>query len=228
MKLYAVIVAGGTGSRMGNAVPKQFLEIKGKPILFYSINAFATLFPDISIIVVMHPQYMSYFNNVARHIQMPIDITLVPGGANRYESVQNGVNAIAVADRALVFIHDAARPFINKQLLFSLLNTATQFGNAIPTLPLADSIRQVMDNGSTQAVDRSKYKIVQTPQVFKIEQIKQVLQTPFSPNFTDEASAAELQGIKINIVDGLDENIKITTPAQLLIAESILDNGWHL
>ncbi len=208
---------------MGNALPKQFLPINGKPIIAYAIEAFVTAFADINVIVVMHPHYLSHMNGVVQHLKMPIDITLVPGGETRYQSVQNGLAAITNNDpNAIIYIHDAARPFINTSLLQRLQLAAIQNNAAIPTISIAESLRIIDDAGNTKPINRNTICIVQTPQVFTQKVLLQAMQQPYNSSFTDDATVVELSGVPITIVDGLQENIKITTIDQLKIAESIV------
>ncbi len=225
MKQYAIIVAGGVGSRMQNALPKQFLPINGKPLLYYCIAAFVDTFPEIELVVVVHPNYFSFINEILQLFTERINVQIVPGGNTRYASVKNGLDVIPASEtEALVYVHDAARPFINKTFLLHLQKEAMQFGNAIPCIPIAESVRMVKENNEIKSspIDRGLLRIVQTPQVFFAKNIKKCFEMPYQDAFTDEATVCQLHGETIHMTEGLEDNIKIITPSQLIFAE------WYL
>lgn len=214
----AIIVAGGSGSRMESAIPKQYLQLAGKTILHHSIDKFLSAFPEIRIIVVIHPDDRALLaKSLPGDLQNRISIQT--GGDSRYASVQNGLSM--VENESIVFVHDAVRCLVSVSLIHRCYTTALQYGNAVPAIAASDSMRMLDAAGST-ALDRSKIRLIQTPQTFHSHLLKLALAQPYSPAFTDEAGAAEKAGVKINLVEGDNQNIKITYPVDLLIAEQIL------
>lgn len=221
MNKYAVIVAGGRGMRMGNAVPKQFLPLKGKPMLTWSIEAFTQAFPDIQVILVLPEAQLSYGQLVLYPLPQRIDVTIVKGGSTRFHSVQNGLAAIT--EPGIVFVHDGARPLVTPELIKNLYYQALETGSAIPAIPAYDSLRQVTSAGS-YPVNRDQIRIIQTPQVFKTEVLIPAFQQAYIPEFTDEATVAEKNGARVYLAPGEKTNIKVTDPEDLLIAESFLNS----
>lgn len=219
LPVYVIIVAGGQGTRMGNAVPKQFLELNGKPILFYTIQTFYNAVPDAHIILVLPQQHLSYVQMVLQHLQERIDITLVSGGESRFHSVKNGLNL--VSNDAIVLVHDGVRPLVSKDLIKRCILQANQKGSAIPSIPVTDSIRMVHEDTS-KPIDRNLLRIIQTPQTFKSSILLPAFQQEYSTSFTDEATVVEAYGEQVFLVDGERNNIKITTPEDMVIAEAIL------
>lgn len=219
MKKYVIIVAGGTGNRMNSAIPKQFIELKGKPILMHTIEKFTSTFPDVSVIVVLAKQLNDEWKSLCTKHNFTIQHQLIDGGETRYHSVKNGLSL--VPDACLVGIHDAARPLVSKQTILNAFETAEVRGNASPAIPLNDSIRYLKGKDSC-AVDRSHYSIIQTPQCFHSDLIKKAFLKEYKPEFTDDATVLEAFGEKINLIDGNRENIKITTEEDLVIAEAIM------
>lgn len=222
MKLYALIVAGGSGTRMKADVPKQFLLLQQKPVLMHTIEKFAKFDGEMQIVLVLPESQLSAWKTFCKAYEFNIPYHLVIGGATRPESVINGLNAIE--GNGIVFIHDGVRPLVSRETLQRCLDTTLEFGNALPVMPVVESLRVVDENGN-RIVDRSKYVNVQTPQVFRIEEIKAAYQLEIDPSFTDDASVLELMGMRINLVDGNRENIKITHPSDLIFAEAILSAG---
>lgn len=217
MNRYAIIVAGGSGSRMRNAVLKQFLTLKGKPVLMHSIEKFSR---HCSRVVVVLPESgMEEWRSLCEQHNFHIEHTVVRGGIMRADSVKNGLNLIE--GDGVVAIHDAARPLITDDLIVKLLSTAEKEGNAIPVLKLSDSLRKITGNES-KSVDRSEYRLVQTPQCFDVHMIRNAFLQPGYHNFNDEASLVEEAGYSVFMVDGEGTNIKITLPADLSYAESIV------
>ena len=219
MKKYIIIVAGGTGSRMKSDVPKQFILLQGKPILMRTIERFTHSFPDIQIIVVLNAQYRDEWKSLCEKHQFNIEHTITEGGQTRFHSVKNGL--ALVPDNCLVGIHDAARPLVSYNTIITAFNTAEETGNAIPAVPLTESIR-FLENGENKAVDRNKYSIIQTPQCFHSSDLKQAFMQEYQSTFTDDASVLESIGKKINLIEGNKENIKITSTQDLMLAELIL------
>jgi 2-C-methyl-D-erythritol 4-phosphate cytidylyltransferase len=217
---YAVIVAGGKGVRMGAAVPKQFLPLLGKPLLCYAIQAFAETIPDIRIILVLPEDQLSSAETVLRSYLGGIDVTVVAGGETRYHSVQNGLKK--VNDDGVVFVHDGARPLIQADLIKRCYTQASEIGSAIPAIEVMESVR-IIEDGYPQPVNREQLRVVQTPQTFKTGIILPAFEQAYRPEFTDEATVVEAYGTKIQLVEGAYENIKVTTPADMIIAEALLN-----
>lgn len=215
----AVIVAGGQGLRMQNAVPKQFLPLNGKPVLYYAINAFAEAIPGIRIVLVLPQSHFSYANSVLQHFSSGIDITIVAGGSSRFESVKNGLSGTKEAD--IIFVHDGVRPLISTTLIQNCYAAAKEFGSAIPVVPVTDSIRQVDEQLGSKMVDRESLRAVQTPQTFKGAVLLPAFDQPYQPGFTDEASVVEQYGVKVHLVAGEKSNLKITTPEDILFAAAL-------
>jgi 2-C-methyl-D-erythritol 4-phosphate cytidylyltransferase len=213
MQYYAIIVAGGIGTRMGSALPKQFLPLAGKPMLYHSINNFVQALPNVHIVIVMHPSYISHANETLLAFENKIDCTIVAGGNTRYESVQNGFKAINAQANDIVMVHDAARPFVPAELILSVCAMAIEKGMAIPVVAIAESVRMVRD-GTNAPFDRSHLRIVQTPQVMKYHIMQKCFMSAYQESFTDEATVCQNHGVPISLVPGYENNIKITTPAQ--------------
>jgi 2-C-methyl-D-erythritol 4-phosphate cytidylyltransferase len=222
LKKYIIIVAGGSGTRMNSDVPKQFMELNGKPVLMHTIEKFKTSIPDVTIIVVLAKQLTEDWRALCIKHNFIIEHQLVDGGETRYHSVKNGL--VLVPDACVVGIHDAARPLVNKQTILKAFETAEKLGNASPAIPLNESIR-FLKGKENCAVDRTHYSIVQTPQCFHSDLIRKAFLKTYKPEFTDDASVLESFGEKINLVEGNRENIKITTPQDLIIAEALLKNS---
>lgn len=220
MKLYALIMAGGLGSRMNAEIPKQFLLLNNKPILMHTIERFANFGTAIEIVLVLPENQFGYWENLCEEYGFVVPHTLVAGGQIRFESVKNGLAALP--DDGIVAIHDGVRPLVSRQTLARCFETANAKGNALPVVPVIESLRQI-DNNTNTAADRSKFVTVQTPQVFKLREIKEAYQQPFNPLFTDDASVMERIGITIELVEGNIENVKITTPTDLCVAEVLLE-----
>jgi len=218
---YALIVAGGNGKRMNNALPKQFIELQGKPILLHTIQKFLDFAPDINLVVVLPMDSIDEFKS--RYFQQDETnrVSFVVGGNTRFHSVQNGL--MSIHDEGVVFIHDGVRPFVSNRVLERCLKTATECGNAVPYIDLKDSIRKRSEQGNI-AVSRNEYKAIQTPQTFDISAIKNAFQQDYNEAFTDEASVFEAAGHPIYLVEGNEENIKITTPQDLAIATYLLQH----
>jgi 2-C-methyl-D-erythritol 4-phosphate cytidylyltransferase len=214
---YAIIVAGGSGSRMGADVPKQFMLLKGKPLLMHCIEKFAKHCEKI--VVALPDDKMDYWKELCNEYKFTVKHDVVSGGLMRSESVKNGLDVLE--ENGVVGIHDAARPLISDKLIIRLYTAAEQEGSAIPVIKVGDSLRRMTGNTSA-AVDRSDYRLVQTPQCFDLHLIRKAFLHPGFRNFTDEASLAEAAGYSMHLVDGEVTNIKITVPADLSYAESIM------
>jgi 2-C-methyl-D-erythritol 4-phosphate cytidylyltransferase len=221
MKKHVIIVAGGSGKRMGTDIPKQFLLLKGKPILMHTIERFSKFDSEINIVVVLPEQQIDYWNSLVKDHRFNIEHKLVKGGEERFYSVKNGLESIYEKD-GIVAIHDGVRPCVSNQTIATCFREAEEKGNAIPYADITESIRYV-DKSSSYIVDRSKYKTIQTPQVFDLLKIKNAYKTEFKKEFTDDASVFEEVGYDINLVLGNNENIKITTPFDLELAAKFIE-----
>jgi len=215
-----IIVAGGTGTRMGAEIPKQFLLLNGEPILMHTIRIFDKISPKLRVILVLPENQIDTWKGLCLHSQFNIQHEIVKGGKTRFESVKNGLALIE--NEGLVAIHDGVRPLVSIEVVENCFRAASQFGCAIPVIKPVESVRLSQDLDS-YPVDRDSVYLVQTPQVFKASIIKRCYQTPWQPSFTDDASVAEFCGEKIHLVEGNRENIKITTPLDLLIAKVLLN-----
>lgn len=219
MRKYIIIVAGGSGTRMNNAVPKQFLELQGKPVLIHTIEKFTTAIPEINVVVVLSSPLREEWKNLCLKHNFNISFQLAEGGGTRFHSVKNGLEL--VPENCIVGVHDAARPLVSIQTIVNAFEIAEQKGNASPAIPLTESLR-IVENANNRAVDRNNYFIVQTPQCFQSNLLKKAFLQEYRPAFTDDASVVEAMGEKINLIEGNRENIKITTPQDLIIAEALM------
>jgi 2-C-methyl-D-erythritol 4-phosphate cytidylyltransferase len=214
MRKHAVIVAGGTGVRMGTSQPKQFLEIAGEPVIVHTLRAFMLAFPDIQLTVVLPQNFIEEGTNlITSKLDYPVEI--VGGGETRFHSVQNGL--ATVKEEAVVFVHDAVRCLVSAALIRSCYEEALITGSAVPVLTSRDSIR-FMEQGEHRVLNREQVLLVQTPQVFLSSCILPAFQVPYDSSFTDEATVVEKAGYTIKLVQGEESNIKITRPVDLLIA----------
>jgi 2-C-methyl-D-erythritol 4-phosphate cytidylyltransferase len=219
MNLYALIVAGGVGKRMGTEVPKQFLEVEGIPLLMHTISRFRAFDESIKIITVVPANQLNYWKGLCKQKSFSIPHTLVKGGSSRFLSVKNGLRH--VEENSIVAIHDGVRPLVSILTIKRCFKAAKKFGNAVPVIIPADSLRMINEQGSVP-LDRKSVKIIQTPQVFKSDLIKKAYRQKFSAEFTDDATVLEKTGEKIYLVEGNRENIKITNPVDLIIAAALL------
>jgi 2-C-methyl-D-erythritol 4-phosphate cytidylyltransferase len=214
-----IIVAGGSGTRMNSPVPKQFLLLKEIPVLFYSLSAFFQFDATIRILIALPKELFGNWEELQRRFEIAIPHEVIPGGDTRFHSVLNCLHRLE--RDGLVAIHDGARPLVSQELIHRLFSAAEKNGNAIPVVPVQESIREV-NGDSNQPADRSLFRIVQTPQVFHTPLIKQAYDQPYQPKFTDDATVFESTGKPIHLVEGDPANLKITYPADLLVAEALL------
>jgi len=218
---FAIIVAGGSGTRMGSNVPKQFLLLAGKPVMMYTIEAFYHSETNPQIIAVLPDDYHAYWEELCVVHEFNIPHLLVNGGATRFESVKNGLATIEGSEYDLVAVHDAVRPLTKTGLIDSSFRHAAAHGNAVAAVKSRDTVRQ-MRNGVTSHLLRDEIYLVQTPQTFQLAQLKSAYRHPYSDRFTDDASVVESAGFSIELIEGSHENIKITFPGDLKIAELLL------
>lgn len=228
MKKYAIIVAGGTGQRMKSAVPKQFLLLQGKPILFHTLLQFKKADAAIELILVLpENQFQTWQTLCLEHpeITQKCPHQLVQGGLTRFHSSQQGIQAIPENQQALVAIHDGVRPLVSVTCIQQAYQHAQKYGNAVLAISSKDSIRQWVTNENVYIpLNRDQIKLIQTPQIFEVSLLKRAFQQEYQDFFTDDASVVELTGIEIQLVEGNYSNIKITTPEDLLIAEALTQN----
>jgi 2-C-methyl-D-erythritol 4-phosphate cytidylyltransferase len=220
MKKYAVIVAGGSGTRMGGSLPKQFLLLRDKPVLYYSIKAFLEAYADMQIILVLPVEYTDMGQEIIDAYFDKDKIRITAGGDTRFQSVKNGLQLIE--EEAIVFVHDGVRCLLTSQLIHRCYSMAVETGSAIPAIPSKDSVRLITEEGN-DAIDRNKVMLIQTPQTFHSKILLPAFQIDYKDKFTDEATVAEAYGLKLSLVEGEETNIKITKPVDMLLAERILE-----
>lgn len=217
MNRYVILVAGGKGTRMLGSLPKQFLLLHGEAILVHTLRQFSL--PGVHLIVVMNPDFIDYWEDQCTVLLDIPKHQLVAGGHSRAQSVANGLKL--VPENCLVAIHDAVRPLCSTMLINSLFEACEKEGSAVPVIKCKDSLR-IISNGGSKAVSREDYRSVQTPQVFKSNEIKEAFVTIEVESFTDEASIYEAAGHKVHLVEGEESNIKITVPSDIQIASVLL------
>lgn len=217
MEKFALIVAGGSGTRMKGKLPKQFLELNGKPVLMHTFETFRKYDPKIRFVLILPETQLINWKKLRVKYDFNMKHLLVAGGDTRFQSVKNGLSEIK--DDGIVFIHDGVRPLVSVQTIENCFKTTQEKGNALPVIPPSESVREVT-SGSSRAVDRNRYFLVQTPQTFKVSVIKKAYEQDYLEKFTDDASVLENHGHKIHLVEGNRENIKITYPEDLLIASA--------
>ena len=215
-----IIVAGGSGRRMGGALPKQFMMLDNEPILARSINRIHEALPAAEIVVVLPEEHVELWKNIAARFDVARHKIAI-GGKERFHSVKNGLAALS-DEVAIVGIHDAVRPLASKKLIIKLFLEAENNTAVIPVVAPIDSYR-IVEGDNSRIIDRSALRMVQTPQVFQAEALRKAYEQPFSSTFTDDASVMEAAGHKVTLVEGERENIKITTPSDMLIAEAIIN-----
>ncbi|MCX6293857.1 MAG: 2-C-methyl-D-erythritol 4-phosphate cytidylyltransferase [Sphingobacteriales bacterium] len=219
MKKYAILVAGGSGSRMNASIPKQFLLLHNKPLIYYTINTFLSAFKDVEIVLVLPEEHVDTGANIISNYFSDKKITIAIGGKTRFDSVKNGLNL--VTENSIVFVHDAVRCLVSTDLITRSYHQAVEKGNAIPAIASKDSVR-IVTGDANKSIDRTTVKQIQTPQVFKSEILLPAFETTFQTFFTDEASVVEYCGHSIYLIEGEENNIKITHPIDLLIAEKLM------
>lgn len=220
MQTYAVIVAGGAGKRMGSVLPKQFLLLKNKPVLYYTINAFLQAVPGIHVIIVLPEEHLELGKEIVDGFFDEQQIQLTVGGETRFHSVQNGLKLIS--EESIIFVHDGVRCLVSTELIQRCYTTALETGSAVPAIECRDSVRMITEDGN-DPVDRTKLRLVQTPQTFHSKILLPAFAIDYKERFTDEANVVEAFGLKVTLVQGEETNIKITNPVDMLIAENILE-----
>ena len=219
MNKVAVIVAGGNGTRMNSTIPKQFLLLKGKPILYYTIQTFLQSYDDLNIILVLPEEYIAAGQEIIDAFFDYKRIQITAGGRTRFHSVQNGL--ALVTEESMVFVHDGVRCLLTKELVKRCYEAAIESGSAIPVVDCKDSVR-IIKGELNEAIDRTRVKLVQTPQTFHSKILLPAFKIDYKDKFTDEATVVEAFGLNVNLVEGEENNIKITKPADLIVAEQLL------
>ncbi len=220
MKRYTIIVAGGKGLRMGHDTPKQFLEVAGRPVLAHTLERIHRFDSNMEIILVLPAEQQAYWQELCCRYNITTPHRIATGGATRFHSVRNGL-ALVDSD-GLVAIHDGVRPLVSAEVIAQCFATAEENWGSIHTLPTTDSLRKLHTDCTSQAVNRAEFVTVQTPHTFRTNEIKHAYEQPYRDNFTDDASVYEAAGYSSTLVEGNRENLKITLPADLLLAEILL------
>lgn len=213
-----MIVAGGKGLRMGASIPKQFLPVNGLPILMLTIKRFREYDGSLRIILVLPKEQHEYWNELCKNYHFTDAYAVVEGGETRFHSVRNGLAAIPDDAEGVVGIHDGVRPFPSVEVIRACYEAARTAKAVIPVVPVVETVRHIVAGGKTETVDRADYRLVQTPQTFDIQLLKQAYAQPYRDCFTDDASVVESAGHEVTLIEGNRENIKITTPFDLRIA----------
>ena len=219
---YAIIVAGGTGSRMGASLPKQFMLLRDKPVLYYSIKAFLDAYDDLEIILVLPAAFTDIGEEIIDAYFDKEKIKIAIGGDTRFQSVKNGLKL--VEEESIIFVHDAVRCLVSVSLIRRCYELAMQTGAAVPVIPSQDSVRILNDDGNGE-VDRNKIMLVQTPQTFHSKILLPAFDIDYKDKFTDEATVVEAYGLRVSLAEGEETNIKITRPIDLLIAEKVIEQS---
>lgn len=219
---HIIIVAGGKGTRMGGDMPKQFLPIGGMPVLMHTIKKFHDYNPKLHIIVVLPHDQQAFWRQLCDEQGFAIEHDIVDGGASRFESSRNGLALVPDEEEGVVGFHDGVRPFVSAETIDRCFEAAREDYAALPVMPVTDTLRFTGGSSAGRNVPRSDYRIVQTPQVFDIALAKQAFRQPYRDAFTDDASVVESLGCQVRMVDGNRENIKLTTPFDLQLADFII------
>lgn len=219
---YVIIVAGGKGLRMGGDIPKQFLPVGGKPVLMRTIERFRAFSASLRIILVLPKAQQDYWRSLCEEYSFSVPHTVADGGATRFHSVQNGLALIPDDEEGVVGVHDGVRPFVSTEVIARCYDAARTAKAVIPVSPVVETLRYVGGDGADRNVLRSDFRLVQTPQTFDIQLLKRANRQPYSEAFTDDASVVEGIGATVTMVEGNRENIKITTPFDLKVAEVLV------
>ncbi|MBQ8695436.1 MAG: 2-C-methyl-D-erythritol 4-phosphate cytidylyltransferase [Bacteroidaceae bacterium] len=224
MKKYIIVVAGGKGLRMGGEVPKQFQVIGNKPVPMVTLERLHAIDPAMQLVLVLPAEQFDLWKEMCRQYEFAVPLLLTQGGATRFHSVQNGLAQVDDIDEALVGVHDGVRPFVSQRVIDDCFREAWIHGAAIPMIDLQDSLRHIVGaDGVTEVVPRDRYRLVQTPQVFKLSVLRKAYEQRFVETFTDDASVVEASGKDVVAVEGNRENIKLTTPFDMLVARTLME-----
>lgn len=240
MNRFVIIVAGGKGLRMGGELPKQFIPIEGRPVLMRTLDTFHACDSSIQIILVLPRDHQEYWRELCALYSFTVPHRIADGGATRFHSVQSGL-ALVDAPEALVAVHDGVRPFVSHEVISRCYAYAEAHDAVVPVIPVVETVRQlireeeaegearhleVIVNSRSVTVDRNAYRLVQTPQTFRATLLRRAYEQPYTDAFTDDASVVEALGEAVTLVDGNRENIKLTTPFDLIVAKALIDSGW--
>ncbi|MBO4840887.1 MAG: 2-C-methyl-D-erythritol 4-phosphate cytidylyltransferase [Bacteroidaceae bacterium] len=222
MERYAILVAGGKGLRMGGDIPKQFLPVGGKPVLMRTVEVFRQAYPDIHIVLVLPVSQQDYWRQLCQEYRFDVPVQVADGGETRFHSVSNGLKLIPDDADGVVGVHDGVRPFVAVETVRRCYEEAVEKGAVVPVIPIVETVRKLCKDGASVTVPRDEYKLVQTPQTFRISLLKEAYRQPYSSFFTDDASVVEALGKPVHLVEGNRENIKITTPADIRFVNGLL------
>lgn len=224
MKRYLIVVAGGKGTRMGGEMPKQFQLLGDKPVVMLTLERLHSIDPTMQLILVLPAEHIDMWMLLCKQYSFAVPLILTQGGSTRFHSVQNGLAQVDDIDDALVGVHDGVRPFVSPSVLDECFREAWMHGAAIPMLDIQDSLRHIVgSNGATEVVPRDRYRLVQTPQVFRLSLLRRAYEQRFVESFTDDASVVEALGEQVVGVEGNRENIKLTTPFDLMVAKTLME-----
>ncbi len=224
MNYYVIIAAGGIGTRMQSATPKQFLQLNSQPIIVHTIAQFIKAIPTVKCIIATPLHLINYTIELLTKYNIIDSCTVIAGGETRFNSVQNCLQTIDKNQEAIVLVQDAARCLVTTNLIKQCIATTIAKGNAVPAIAVTDSLRKVNANGVNEIIDRTLIRSIQTPQVFYNSILQKAFAQTYSPSFTDEASVVEQLGVVINLIEGETTNLKITNPIDIVIAEKILES----
>ena len=225
MKKYAIIVAGGKGLRMGGELPKQFIPVAGRPVLMRTLDAFHAFDSAIEIILVLPHDHQPFWQELCREYRFAVPHRIADGGATRFHSVQNGL-ALADEAEALIAVHDGVRPFVSPEVIEACYREAEAHGAVVPVIPIVETVRHLLLEGS-ETVSRDAYRLVQTPQTFRASLLRRAYEQPCCEAFTDDASVVEALGHVVHLVEGNRENIKLTTPYDLIVAKALVESATN-
>ena len=224
MKKYIIVVAGGKGMRMGGEMPKQFQLLGNRPVVMVTLERLHMMAPDVELIMVLPAEHFELWDELCTKYEFAVPVKLAKGGSTRFHSVQNGLALIEDFEDAVVGVHDGVRPFVSQKVVEECFREAWIHGAAIPMIDLQDSLRHIVGvNGVTEVVPRDRYRLVQTPQVFRLPLLRKAYEQRFIESFTDDASVVEALGEHVAGVEGNRENIKLTTPFDLMVAKTLLE-----
>lgn len=221
---FVIIVAGGKGLRMGGDVPKQFLPIGGKPVLMRTLEAFHDVDDKLGLILVLPHDHQDYWRQLCEEYNFNLPHQIADGGETRFHSVLSGLSLVPDDGDGVVGVHDGVRPFVSTDVIRRCYDAALEHGAVVPVVPVVETVRQILPEGDSQTVDRSLFRLVQTPQTFRISLLKEAYRQPYRQEFTDDASVVEALGHHVTLVDGNRENIKLTTPSDIHYAEFLISN----
>lgn len=220
---YVIIPAGGSGSRMGSEIPKQMLDLRGKPVLRRTVELFMDLPFKVGIVISINPSIKDMWMEYCRYNNFVFKSILTPGGLTRFHSVKRALSYLP--DGGIVAVHDGVRPLMRKEDVAAIFEEAEEHPAVVPLMPVQDSMRRLVSDGVTEIVDREEYRLVQTPQVFHTEVLRKAYSQAFTPEFTDDASVVERTGVPLHFCAGSRLNIKLTTPEDMVLAGALIDSG---